>query len=196
MRINEVTSPRCKSLDKKPQISLIHSYLRKKLHLPSNSFQKPSSNSGQISLTSKVKKDCKSFMIPKELTFNVSDENILKTPSSINENPPHNLELLNESLNNYYENEVTRTSLPKKSTTPNPISLEPLHKRSTQKRSETPLLRYKNPKNFPSIQNKSTSKKGETLKKPSKKIQKIRFFSRRERKSKSSEQKFVFYYFN
>ena len=193
-------SPSSKSSSQNPRINMIHSYLRPKLHLATQSFTKTLNRSGQISLTSKVRKEAKLLLQSKQLLINISDENILKTPSSTNENPPNTLELLNESLNQYYENEIPKMSFQLKSNTPVPSFSGSIRKSSERVRSGTPMLRYNQEEtHLPYMNNKAAANKMKVHigKKLAKNINKIRYFSRRERKSKSPEsKKFMYYYFN
>ena len=162
----------------------------------------------QISLRTKQKKNHyihhgKNLSVQGTLAFNISDENILKTPSTINDNQPLSLDLLDQSLNNYYELEVNRITLNNTSITPIPSLPENKYNKKTV-RSCTPKLVTGNKKKrekFPVILNQEVKDKNRRNKSVSpvlKEIQKnstIRYFSRRERKLKYPvTKKFVYYH--
>ena len=193
-----------RKLLKKPQ--LLHSklLLKKKLDLTI-------SLKNRISLQSKTQNknfgfSSKGLSIENEQVFNVSNENILETPSTINDNQPLSLNLLDQSLTKYYETEVNRIVLGKNANTPVPC-LPSSRINKNYARSISPTIRQrKKPcnntlpivgtkvKDKPKGGKRNSESSGE---KNQQKNVRIRYFSRRERKNKSPELgKYEYYCFN
>lgn len=148
---------------------------------------------GPISLKEKAKNLSNNFGIRrKELGIYESDENILKTPSTVNDNSPLSLDFLDQSLNNYYESEVNPYSLKKNSITPAPhikyrLCRPVLPKIVTKKRVKL------HEKELPKVgRTRSTSNKKRKTDSSEEITQNTRYFSRRVRKSKSPTIKFIY----
>ena len=169
-------------------------------------------NTGKISLKDKTKtssfnaRNNKVTALHSNLVYGISNENILETPSSMNENPPPlSLDLLDQSLNNYYELEINRES-----SYDNSIALVPgiikRKKTNEHQRSFTPNLKERYAVDNRRLEyqgivggknSTSTGKKKSLspLLKDKQNASKTRYFSRRERKSKPSDTiKFIYYY--
>lgn len=197
-----IISPRLKHSLRKPPLSQAKTNIHTKLKLLSIT-SKPTTKSYQISLNSKNQAKTRNFSLTKPLSFNISEENILKTPSTVNENPPMDLEMLNDSLSNYYQNELNRSSGLNNSITPAPCTNFKVNRVKVEKRSNTPMIRYKNEESYivPLIKRDPYKEKSRKNYSPKRKVVnkvcKIRFFSRRERKTRSPEsRRTVFHYFN
>lgn len=198
-------SPRGKNSTHKPPLSQARTFIRTKLRILSTLASKPTRKSDQISLNSKKLKKNPNLSLSNALSFNISEENILKTPSTIHENPQIDLEVLNDSLSNYYQNELNKSSGQYNSITPVPCISFKANTIKPEKRSCTPMLRLRYEKNecyqLPVVKKNPYMGKISKTMSPRRKVpepvNKIRYFSRRERKSSSPEhRKIVFHYFN
>lgn len=197
--------------DAKYPLKFYHSQIRNKLKNLSYSTNNSHINPREISLKSKHKSITSKSHQGENLSLignyvnNDSDENILKTPSTVNENPPLSLDLLDQSLTKYYQSEVNRDELKKTSYTPAP-TLPEVKIKEKPIRSTTPKVNeseQRRNQKLPQVVRdrfKSQQRSNKISKKFSKDSTakaKIRYFSRRERKSKSPDsRKYVYYYFN
>ena len=198
-------SGRGKSVVEKPPVFKGRGFIRGKIRILGSLTRKPTRESGQISLKGKKGHKAGNLSLSNALSFNISEENILKTPSTINENPQIDLEVLNDSLSNYYQNELNKSSGEYHSTTPVPCLSFKANTIKPEKRSCTPMLRLRYKQNeHPQLHLVKKSpwaeKNSKTLlpkTKAPETANKIRYFSRRERKCGSPEhRKIVLHYFN